>query len=901
MKRIACSWLWLSLFMGFALGQGQFQLPRIVNGDGIQTTFLFFNNGAAPSVVFLSLNDADGSPLAMNIPGLTNLAPGTFTLNLNPGQSLFATSDGQGSLQAGAATVTSTGSLGVSAVISLFGGTTEAGISSSESLSSFCIPVDLSGAFNTGLAVQNLSGSQTTLTFTLFNSNGVQQGAAVTRDLPADGNIALFVGGVGGLFENVSNLQGKLGVTATSNVAALTLRQELTRGVLTTLPVIASGSVQTEFNLPQVANGGGIKTTFVFFGLGQAANAQLTLTQDNGSPFAVGLSNGQNGSQFDLNVPANGALFLETDGLGASALVGAAQVTSNAPIGVSSIFTIVDVGGNVLTEAGVGDSPALTEFTLPLSNLGVFDTGLALFNPNPATANLQFTFFNPSGVSPSSLEFKIAPFGLGPINHLAQFLSEMDPSLEGVDGTIAVTSSLPVSALGLRQNTSLFTLTSLPVAEGVPDAGGGGPPPMGGDLLLPRIETVADLTQNRTQDIVLPPAFEISGAVTTPGLGSFVLSVAALGGGESFGGVFDIVSNRYRIGVPAGSFEVLFCYTAPPPVGEAPVILGVGAPQASAFLEHSVDVTVNGDTTRDVVLPNLTLRNFSGVVSNLGELPPELQDEMGLGLIFTSDDSPSAGLALVQDGGAYSGLVTDGSYTATLFAGDIESVAAVTILFDIGQFTINGDGGVVNLAVPDLVTLSGTVTSPIAGLLPDDTFVAALDATGPLGLLANCIAGQGASVSAPNPASGAYMMPLIRNRSYRVNANLPVTSIGTPDEGSLFIPQLLPAPEQFNLDTLRDFNFPNPPAQVTLSGRVTDSGGNPVADADVEVFSENLQGTPNAFFSAGTDSDASGNYSITVLSGFNYRVEAEKDPAPPGFGLSQAEIRKARKKADTKR
>lgn len=882
MRRLIACCLTLAALGGVVLGQ-TFHLPRIINGQGLTTTFLFFNNGDAPSTVVVNFKNQDGDAFDIDVPGLTPVVAGSYMLNLDPGQTLITASDGQGALQTGTATVVSTGPLGVSAILSLFSGAVEAGVSSSDALSSFDIPVDSSGNFGTGLAVQNLSGSTTDLTFTLFDTAGAQQGAPVGRSLPGNGALAVFVGGPDGLFQGLSDFRGKLHVASSNDVAALNLRQELTSGVLTTLPVVPSNSSRTGFNLPQIANGGGIKTTFVLFGLGQAAGAQATLTREDGTPMSVGLSTGGNGSQFDFNVPANGAVFVETDNVGAT-ITGAARVTSTAPIGVSAVFSILN-GNTLLTEAGIGDSPPFSELTIPVVNEGSFNTGLALFNPAGVASDLELTFFNTNGSGQGlTVQAKIDPFSIAPLNRLARFLTELDESLDGINGMVAITASQPISALNLRQNTSPSTLTTLPAVEGVPPApstGGGG-----GDLLLPKVETVADLTSNQTLDLVLPAAFEISGTASLPGLGSSLQIVEAIRKSDSeiFPGVPNATTGQYRIPVPAGQFDVFFCYTAP--FGGFPklppsLLRGLGVPLSSAFLEHSVEVTVNGDTTLNLNLPNAAMRTLTGSVTNLGALPPELQMSQGLGLVFTSTNSQaSAVLALIQ-GGNYSANIPDGQYTASMIAGETADPDSAVVLFNIGQVTINGNASA-NFAVPTLIELSGTVTKASAGALPDGAFVLARDPTSPEATLARCFRARGGGLAIPE-ANGDYDMVLIRNRQYKINAELPVTSIGTSEEGNLFIPQMDPPSQTFSVDSVRDFAFPLPPAAVTLSGQVRDGNGDPVAGADVDIFCENLQGTANAFFITESKTDGSGNYSVSVLAGFNYRVEASIFPPAPGL------------------
>ncbi len=83
----------------------------------------------------------------------------------------------------------------------------------------------------------------------------------------------------------------------------------------------------------------------------------------------------------------------------------------------------------------------------------------------------------------------------------------------------------------------------------------------------------------------------------------------------------------------------------------------------------------------------------------------------------------------------------------------------------------------------------------------------------------------------------------------------------------------------FTVDTANyDFTIPTLSVYVTISGQVTDSHGNPVSNVVVVASSKSITGftTPGVSFSSTNQSfsqtDASGNYSLSVLSGTNYQL-----------------------------
>ena len=217
--------------------------------------------------------------------------------------------------------------------------------------------------------------------------------------------------------------------------------------------------------LPQVANGqfdgGSIRTTFIFFNTNESrAEVTVRLTDDSGGPFQVTIPELGTSSEFKLTLDPGETRIFGTDGRG-QLLNGAAVVTASTQIGVSSIFSILDLDGRFVTEAGVGRSPALTEFVFPVHSTGLFNTGVALFNPGAEAVSLDFRLLDTLG-----LEQGRAARVLGTKAHLAIFVAgQLFPELSDFQGTVLVSSSAPVAALTLRQNASPLSFTTLPVVS----------------------------------------------------------------------------------------------------------------------------------------------------------------------------------------------------------------------------------------------------------------------------------------------------------------------------------------------------------------------------------------------------------------------------------------------------
>ena len=230
----------------------------------------------------------------------------------------------------------------------------------------------------------------------------------------------------------------------------------------------ASGQ-SSEAYIPQVGNGtfagGSMRTTFLLVNSsGGASSVTLKLTDDKGQPFAVMIPGLGKQDQFGpLQIMPGEIRILQTDGTG-SLSGGAARVVSSDSIGVSAIFTLYDNAKKLVTEAGVGASELQTDFTIPVDTTFLFNTGLAVFNPGTAGATVTFTLRNTNGDAVDTP--KTETIGAG--QHRARFVGGPDslfPSFVDFRGTLAISSTQPLSAVALRQNRLRLSNTTLPVVS----------------------------------------------------------------------------------------------------------------------------------------------------------------------------------------------------------------------------------------------------------------------------------------------------------------------------------------------------------------------------------------------------------------------------------------------------
>jgi Beta-propeller repeat len=449
-------------------GEFLYYLPQVANGSyaggRFRTTFVIFNPNEAAARASIRLTDDNGGPMAVRVPEF-----GTgehFNLVLESGASIVVQTDGSGELRAGAAVVKSDQSLGVSAIFSLYNAAgnlmTETGVGSSKPAQGFKIPVEVSASLNTGVALVNTERVQAAVILTLFDEAG-QQAAMLQLSLAPDHHWARFIG-EGQLFPTIKDFKGTLAIFGTPAVAALALRQTQAPIGYTSLQPLDQRSRSRVANLAQVANGSFgpcyFRTSFLLFNNWVTPAAAALSLWDSGSGLFLALTDGQSGGRFEVQIPRNGSRFISSDGSGALA-TGSASIASDVPLGAAAILSVFDTQGRFQTEAGIGNSPLLTAFTLPVEVNGNLDTGVALFNPGSTTASIGVRLLDAGGKVVNTTSLLLAAR-----SHIAPFVTQLFPGTLNLRGTLAVNASAAVAALALRQNANPLFYTTLPVTAG---------------------------------------------------------------------------------------------------------------------------------------------------------------------------------------------------------------------------------------------------------------------------------------------------------------------------------------------------------------------------------------------------------------------------------------------------
>ncbi|MBZ5535382.1 MAG: IPT/TIG domain-containing protein [Acidobacteriia bacterium] len=319
----------------------------------------------------------------------------------------------------------------------------------------------------------------------------------------------------------------------------------------------------------------------------QGVTTTLSIFQDNGAPYNLGLKDSQTGNAltptspgvFSLSIPARGVKAMVTTG-SQSVQAGWVQMTSTSPkLNGNVVFQQLDSAGNLLSQTGVETSTALSSLTGFLEKSSTVNTGIALANPS-STATVQVTLqvTGPDGL----VTLSPFTFSLAPLQHIAQFLEQFPPfvNVGNTVGTLAVSASGNIIGTFLRQDRGQLTTVPLFAGTALVPTITSISPTLGGTDTTVTITGASFDTNNFTNNHVTfngVSAPVVSGTATTlvvtvpPGLPIQTVPVAVAANGGS--------SNSINFTVIAG-FAV-------------PVIASLDPPAVLAGSD-TTNVTING-------------------------------------------------------------------------------------------------------------------------------------------------------------------------------------------------------------------------------------------------------------------------------------------------------------------
>ena len=304
--------------------------------------------------------------------------------------------NGEGELATGSVKVFATGRIGgvLRFDISMIG---VAGVGASAPVSDAIFPVRrMEGGINTGVAIRNLDSEPTDVTCHLMQGGRRLSGPGVTGELPAGGQVALFIDQMFGT-AGTSDFSGSVRCMAAAGgmFTAVALEMDGPNQIFTTLPVVpvdeeAADDGESMLNFAHFANGdfGGFPTSsdLVFVNVANTAVAPAIYFYDRDGnmidadmvvdTMMEGVDFADDGALTVMDqIPPLGEMTISTTGMGDD-VVGSVRVVSDGPIGGVLRFVTSNIG-----VAGVGASEAVNAAIFPARYMeNGINTGAAIRN-----------------------------------------------------------------------------------------------------------------------------------------------------------------------------------------------------------------------------------------------------------------------------------------------------------------------------------------------------------------------------------------------------------------------------------------------------------------------------------------------------------------------------------------
>ncbi len=232
--------------------------------------------------------------------------------------------------------------------------------------------------------------------------------------------------------------------------------------------VVCSQLWAVRVNFPQVADGGGISTTFTLINTGNSSvTGILTLLNQNGTPRTLRL-NGNLGSSFQVTVPGGGGTVRLASGNEGPPVAGWAYFDSPS-INVQGVatFDLRASSGALLTTTGVLGSGGIRKAGLPVEVVRPSRNTGAAIAALGQDVTVMLHLIDQNGVAVASvLDPRLNP--LAADNQIAVFVNELFPAVPGINnfrgGLVAeVLGTGQVALTSLVMKESL--LSAVPIVE----------------------------------------------------------------------------------------------------------------------------------------------------------------------------------------------------------------------------------------------------------------------------------------------------------------------------------------------------------------------------------------------------------------------------------------------------
>jgi hypothetical protein len=270
---------------------------QLANGGGFTTSVVLLNTSTTTETGTIALFSDTSAPLVVQT--TSGVSGSTFPYSIPASGSLVLQTNGSpSSTQVGWIRVTPNPGSNAPVGAGLFSYSpagiliTESGVPSALPTTKARLYVDKTNGHDTGIALINPGNTNATVTMSAFQTDGVTSVGSSQFDVAGGGYRAAFAGqlvpGLPGGFKGVAE------ISATSPFVALTLRALINNRndtLLTTFPVAdAYQAAPAPIIFPQIADGLGFTTQFIFISASGTASVSVSFTNDDGSPLPIGLN-----------------------------------------------------------------------------------------------------------------------------------------------------------------------------------------------------------------------------------------------------------------------------------------------------------------------------------------------------------------------------------------------------------------------------------------------------------------------------------------------------------------------------------------------------------------------------------------------------------------------------------
>jgi immune inhibitor A len=271
--------------------------PQLVDGGGFKTTFILMNTSNTLETGTLKLLKNDGTPLSVRPVNGTTTSQLPYSIPAG-GFTVIQTDGSPGTVNAGSVQLIPSAGNSTPVGAGIFSYTqagilvTESGIPSATPTSLARVYVDKSGGHDTGIAIAAPDGTPVHATVTAYRTDGLTSVGSGIVDLSGNGHMAAFAGEMITTSVLPDGFTGVLEIGSSTLFVALTLRSlSNARGdfLLTTFPIAdLTRSAPVPLVFPQIADGGGFQTQFIFISTVNASSITLNYYGDDGATIAVG-------------------------------------------------------------------------------------------------------------------------------------------------------------------------------------------------------------------------------------------------------------------------------------------------------------------------------------------------------------------------------------------------------------------------------------------------------------------------------------------------------------------------------------------------------------------------------------------------------------------------------------